>query len=269
MKGVATATDKPAGSETKSDALAAAATDESKPAEASPAAADGKSADAPPAKEAAETKNEDASPAEKAVETKKEATLPQDTNKETLAPAPAPSVFLNGSAPPPIAGLSADGFDDDNDDLSDIDSVISDISTGVIDDAILEAKTAAENAPATSDEEDDEYQKDPWNAIAVVGLRVYCKGGEIGVKTVRPRLTEEEVLGPLKKEKDGDSDNGSEADIPLGDAKLDVDDSAKDATKNVEGIVEKAEEAVREVVKKDGDESQKGEHDSDGSVVMV
>jgi hypothetical protein len=262
LKEVATATDKLAESETKAEAptkppveAITPATDESKATEDTLATSDSKPASATTADKPTETKKDESSPA---TDKPKES----EVKKETLAP--APEIFLNGSAPPSLAGFSDV---DDDDDLSEIESVISDISNGVVDDAIAEAKLAAENAPAppTNDDEEDEYEKDPWNAIAVVGLRVYCKGGEVGVKAVRPRLTEEEVLG---KKKEG-SDTSSEA--GLGDSKLDVDDSAKDATKDVEGAIEKAEEAVKkeESEKKDVEGSQKGEHDSEGSVVMV
>lgn len=271
LKEVATATsEKPAETVANSPAeavVATAPTGESKPTEPAPV----KEADETPA--TSDSKPADSMPTDKPAETKKEELQsatdkdkPAEANKEeALTPAPAPEILLNGSAPPSLAGFSDI---EDDDDLSEIESVISDISAGVVEDAIAEAKLAAENAPPppTNDDEEDEYEKDPWNAIAVVGLRVYCKGGKVGVRVVRPRLTEEEVLG---KKKEG-SETPSE--VGLGDSKLDVDDSAKDATKGVESAIEKAEEAVGKkeaLEKKDVDGSQKGEHESEGSIVMV
>ena len=67
--------------------------------------------------------------------------------------------------------------------------------------------------PPNSDDE-DEFERDPWNAIAVVGLRVYSKDSGVSVKVIRPRDWEH-VEGK-------------------GEAKLDVDDSAADATKDIE-----------------------------------
>ncbi|KAF2837664.1 cysteine proteinase [Patellaria atrata CBS 101060] len=60
------------------------------------------------------------------------------------------------------------------------------------------------------DEEEDEFERDPWNAVCVVGLRVYGKNTEVGVEVVRP--------GDKKLSR-----------------KLDVDDSAADATKALGG----------------------------------
>lgn len=61
------------------------------------------------------------------------------------------------------------------------------------------------------DSEDDEPRSDsernPWNAVAVVGLRVYAKSAEVAVKVLRPMNWEE------------------------GENSLDVDDSAADATR--------------------------------------
>ena len=45
-----------------------------------------------------------------------------------------------------------------------------------------------------SDDEDDEEDRDPWNATCVVGLRVYSKQPELGVKVIwppKPKATEE------------------------------------------------------------------------------
>jgi hypothetical protein len=189
---------------------------------------------------------------EKTLDTEKKPDGAKDSTLET--PSQAPEILLNGSAPPLLGGFSDI---DDDEDLSDIESVISDISIGIIDDTIAEAKLAADSAPPPpTNEDEDEFQKDPWNAIAVVGLRVYCNGGEVGVKVVRPKLTEE-VLGKKK----GGSETSSV--VGLGDSKLDVDDSAKDATKGVESevTVERKEEGE----KKDGEGSQ----NSEGSVVIV
>ncbi|KAH8808104.1 hypothetical protein F5884DRAFT_677059 [Xylogone sp. PMI_703] len=107
----------------------------------------------------------------------------------------------------------------ESDDDSDINSEISDISEGVIDDELESMKldTAAQTpAPPTTEAEPDEFERDPWNAIIVVGLRVYSKNSDVSVKIVRPNKWEN------------------------GESKLDVDDSAADATKGTEKA-EKAE----------------------------
>jgi len=73
-------------------------------------------------------------------------------------------------------------------------------------------------------DEDDEFVRDPWNAVCVVGLRVYGKDTEVQIEVVRSG--EEERRGR------------AEMGLGLGEKGLDVDDSAKDATKRLEeGVV--------------------------------
>ncbi|KAK3378108.1 calcium-dependent cysteine-type endopeptidase-like protein [Podospora didyma] len=91
---------------------------------------------------------------------------------------------------------------------------------------------------------DEEFAKDPWNAIAVLGLRVYYKVSEeekdkkdiITLRVVRPNvydLSDDDGDDKAKKkEKEGGGDAGGEQQ-EVGDEEakvLDVDDSAKDAT---------------------------------------
>ena len=68
-------------------------------------------------------------------------------------------------------------------------------------------------APAT--DQTDELASDPWNAICVVGLRVYAKGSQAEIKVVRAQ----------------DDDNN-----PVENKKLDVDDQAADATKKLQKL---------------------------------
>jgi hypothetical protein len=68
-------------------------------------------------------------------------------------------------------------------------------------------------ATATEDNESNEDDADPWNAVCVIGLRVYSQGQEVQIEVIR-----------------GDNeDNRSNMDDDLGIKILDVDDSAKDA----------------------------------------
>lgn len=106
--------------------------------------------------------------------------------------------------------------DSDSDTASDISS----ISSGTIDDELERlAKAETEPSPAAApgpeipaaEEEEDEFERDPWNAVAVVGLRVYSKDAAVTIKVVRPVVW-------------GD-----------GESSLDVDDSAADATKGDAG----------------------------------
>ncbi|KFY22509.1 hypothetical protein V493_06553 [Pseudogymnoascus sp. VKM F-4281 (FW-2241)] len=83
----------------------------------------------------------------------------------------------------------------DSDD-SDTDSCVSSVSDSTIDTEIEKAKLPTpavtkdekKDKKAADDESEDEFEKDPWNAVAVVGLRVYAKakavekGGEVEVE---------------------------------------------------------------------------------------
>jgi len=172
----------------------------------------------------------------------------------TVAPAAAPQTLEirvtgpnnvpNPSAPPSIVSFL--GNDDDDDDDSDINSNVSDISDGEIEDYIAEQKLAAEQVPPpppNPEEEEDEFEADPWNAVAVVGLRVYSKESGVSVKIVRPRDWED------------------------GEGKLDVDDSAADATKDVTAE-KKIEGEGDEVVKKEGEEEKKPEGETKAEDVV-
>jgi hypothetical protein len=174
----------------------------------------------------------------------------------TVAPAAAPQTLEirvtgpnnvpNPSAPPSIVSFL--GNDDDDDDDSDINSNVSDISDGEIEDYIAEQKLAAEQVPPpppNPEEEEDEFEADPWNAVAVVGLRVYSKESGVSVKVVRPRDWED------------------------GEGKLDVDDSAADATKDVTAEKKTEGEGEEAVVKKEEEEEKKSEGETKESDDVV
>lgn len=73
-------------------------------------------------------------------------------------------------------------------------------------------------AATPGDDDDDEFERDPWNAVAVVGLRVYHQAPDaVHLAVVRPN--------PYASAEDADA-----ADDEGGSKGLDVDDSAKDAT---------------------------------------
>ncbi|KAL7920778.1 hypothetical protein ACQKWADRAFT_321890 [Trichoderma austrokoningii] len=86
-------------------------------------------------------------------------------------------------------------------------------------------------SPPKFEDELDEFEKDPWNAVVVIGLRVYHKADEedkskevIKLKVVRPNPyadsdDESTAAEEAKKEEQESKSKG-----------LDVDDSAKDAT---------------------------------------
>lgn len=91
---------------------------------------------------------------------------------------------------------------------------------------------AADDKPADKKEEDKPDA--PWSAVAVVGLRVYCKDEGATIKIVRPKP-------PVVAE-----------------AKLDVDDPARDAAKGAE-VKDKEKEGVEEKKVENEKEDEKDE----------
>lgn len=94
---------------------------------------------------------------------------------------------------------------------------------------VITTTTAAPNDPAAvvlvedadADDENVEFENDPWNAVCVVGLRVYSKDPGTGVEVVRPRDEDDDAL-------------------------LDVDDVSKGASGELVVAEEKVEEMKRE-----------------------
>ncbi|KAK0614211.1 hypothetical protein B0T14DRAFT_570167 [Immersiella caudata] len=87
---------------------------------------------------------------------------------------------------------------------------------------------------------EDDSEKDPWNAVAVVGLRVYYRFAEgdedkeiVKLRVIRPNLYEldEEEGEEGAKKKEGEDGKEKKEELGEEEAKvLDLDDSAKDAT---------------------------------------
>ena len=75
-----------------------------------------------------------------------------------------------------------------------------------------EASPPPTDPPGPGGQQEDEFASDPWNAICVVGLRVYSKGSPAEIEIVRKR------------------DGGDSVESK----KLDVDDQAADATKKLQ-----------------------------------
>lgn len=87
-------------------------------------------------------------------------------------------------------------------------------------------------SPPKFEDELDEFEKDPWNAVVVIGLRVYHKADDedknkevIKLQVVRPSPyidSDDESTAAAEESKKEEQDSKSKG--------LDVDDSAKDAT---------------------------------------
>ncbi|TGO61118.1 hypothetical protein BOTNAR_0134g00170 [Botryotinia narcissicola] len=189
-----------------------------------------------------------------------------DVKSTRVTPQAAPTLTSLSIPIPPKATID----DDDDSDLESICSDISDITVGVLDDVLeTKAKAAPPPSPTKGDEEDeDEFEKDPWNAVLVVGLRVYSKESAVTVQVKRERKWEE----PQKKKKKRDimgeeisSDEEEDEDpMEIGEKKLDVDDSATDAAdRAVEALVDspivEKEDPIVEEAKGKGKEEEKKE----------
>jgi len=154
-----------------------------------------------------------------------------------------------GPPPPPTPR----GFVSDNESLSSISSP-SDISDRELEYHLEDQKSRNARVPpppapgrrVVSDSEDDEFERDPWNAVAVVGFRVYYKVGEDegkGGGEGEGKLSEENVsirvIRPVWFPADQDGKEPAEKVMREGKVRetgmdesmvLDLDDSAKDAT---------------------------------------
>ncbi|WQF89089.1 Putative peptidase C2, calpain, catalytic domain, papain-like cysteine peptidase superfamily [Colletotrichum destructivum] len=105
-------------------------------------------------------------------------------------------------------------------------------------------------AAAASVDDQDEFERDPWNAVAVVGLRIYYKTSEdyqdeiiVKLRVVRPSPYDEAEEGPPEASDPGDNKSKG----------LDVDDSAKDAT--LEGEIQQRKKSIRPTSEDLGDAS--------------
>ena len=127
-----------------------------------------------------------------------------------------PSVTINGApvpiseAPPP--SIAAPSTLAPNDDYQyDSDASFESSVDSVLDFLDQADDVVAEEDPSPDDGADDdaEFENDPWNAVCVVGLRVFFKNGACTVETIRPKEEEESLdLDDASKgasgEKEGD-----------------------------------------------------------------
>lgn len=178
-----------------------------------------------------------------------------DQTTEGAVPKPAPD------APPPAEQ------EDKADEASDAESEVSSVSE--ISDTELELKfkeradAAAPPSPpaaaAGAAEEEDEFEKNPWNAVATVGLRVYYKVAEadrekeiVKLHVVRPNPYAAKrragAADETGKDKGGDDEEkeGEAEKTETRSKGLDVDDSAKDAT--LEGNQEQRRKSILSTV---------------------
>ena len=138
-----------------------------------------------------------------------EATAHERSQNFHIALQSIPSVLVNGSTvpasipgpPSTVAPPSTTGpppLDSDYDSDASFDSSIdSDLDFPPSPIMVAADTPAASSDPATvvvedNDDEFVEFENDPWNAVCVVGLRVYSKNKETCVQVVRPKEDDEE-----------------------------------------------------------------------------
>ncbi|KAI0420583.1 hypothetical protein F5X98DRAFT_361668 [Xylaria grammica] len=228
----------PVKSETKDDS-------ESSPSKESETKAESSSETKPAAPEVAD---------QAAAEDKQEASEEQKAPEEQKSPDDAPAQKQQE------ATEDEETEEESSDDEFDISSV-SEISSRELDIRLKErADTPAPPGPAApaavAEEEEDEFESNPWNAVATIGLRVYYKVAEgdrdreiVKLRVVRPNVYA--VRG--KKERDGEErdegeneEDGKDADGEKMSKGLDVDDSSKDAT--LEGDREQRKKSILSLV---------------------
>ena len=137
------------------------------------------------------------------VETKPDTATEEKAAKFEAALKNVPSVLVNGAAPTPGTAPAAGTVpppstvaDNDNWEYDSLASFNSSIVTEL---DLPEPPPAGDvapqpTAPANPDEEDEnaEFENDPWNAVCVVGLKVYSKDEELSILIVRPKSEDEE-----------------------------------------------------------------------------
>lgn len=79
-------------------------------------------------------------------------------------------------------------YDSDSSFNSSIDSLLDFPSSPIIAPADSAAKNMLTNDDESTDDEDAEFADYPWNAVCVVGLRVYSKDLEACVEVIRPKM---------------------------------------------------------------------------------
>lgn len=141
----------------------------------------------------------------------------QKSQQFELALRSIPSVTVNGAPAPtsevPPPSIAAPSTLAPNDDYQyDSDASFDSSIDSVLDFPPEVEDIIAEEEPMIDDADDNaEFENDPWNAVCVVGLRVFFKDGACSVETVRPRQEEETLdLDDASKGASGEGDGKEE-----------------------------------------------------------
>ncbi|KAI0967333.1 hypothetical protein F4678DRAFT_475298 [Xylaria arbuscula] len=184
-----------------------------------------------------------------------------------LAPeVPEPITESEKKAPdnsPPSPPQKPQGKEEDEEESSSDESEVSSISEISVRELDIRLRERADAPPAPPPpgpppgppEEEDEFESNPWNAVATVGLRVYYKVAAddadkeiVKLRVVRPNPYARKEEDDEKDEDEDEEEKGEEKAKGKGEASkgLDVDDSAKDAT--LEGDREQRKKSILSLV---------------------
>ena len=130
-----------------------------------------------------------------------------------IPPSPAPNANANANATADMSDISSiPSFDSSIDTLLDLEPL--DISPGTENRRAPQDPTIPDTAaPEDKDSENEEVANDPWNAVCVVGLRVYTKDKGVTVSVVRPKNIDEEEETPLDLD---DPNKGVSGEVEVG-----------------------------------------------------
>ncbi|KAI0018623.1 cysteine proteinase [Xylariomycetidae sp. FL0641] len=193
---------------------------------------------------------------------------PAPENQLPEEPAQSTEETKTDDVPPPPPAPGQETKDEDEaeseDDSVDSDTIssVSDLSSQELDHAFEEQYGEGPPSPPAGPvlPDEDEFERNPWNAVATVGLRVYYKVSDendddnnqeeeemVKLRVVRPdpyaeEGKKEESDEAADKEKDGEAQKSSKG--------LDVDDSSKDAT--LEGDGEQRKKSILSLLPRDG-----------------
>jgi len=157
----------------------------------------------------------------------------RSTNRE---PSPAPPGFSPAGYESRISFSQRDAAPLNDLEESDTDSCVSSVSSSTIDAEIARAnappppkpKEKEKKASSSESESENEFEKDPWNAVVVVGLRVYAKEKKIvKMEKERDRKEKEEE----EEEEEEESENKEEAKGEAKEERKEEDDKDKESEK--------------------------------------
>ena len=122
----------------------------------------------------------------------------QESQRFEAALRSIPSVTINGVPAPtsegPPPSIAAPSTLAPNDDYQyDSDASFDSSIDSVLDFPAQEDDAVADEETIEGEDDDAEFENDPWNAVCVVGLRVFFKEGACSVETIRPRQEEDKL----------------------------------------------------------------------------